>query len=29
VLSHLIKLTDDGVVTVEGKIGPTAKFLPT
>jgi glyoxylase-like metal-dependent hydrolase (beta-lactamase superfamily II) len=29
VLSHLIKLTDDGVVTVEGKIGPTAKYLPT
>ena len=29
VLSHLIKLTDDGVVTVEGKVGPTAKYLPT
>lgn len=29
VLSHLIKLVDDGSVTVEGKIGPAASYLPT
>ena len=29
VLSHLIKLADDGVVSVDGKVGPTAKYLPT
>jgi len=29
VLSHLIKLADDGAVTVAGEIGPTAKYLPT
>ena len=29
VLSHLIKLVDDGSVTVEGKIGPTGKYLPS
>jgi hypothetical protein len=28
VLSHLIKLVDDGVVTVEGK-GKDAKYFPT
>ena len=29
VLSHLIKLVDDGSVSVEGRIGPTAKYLPS
>lgn len=29
VLSHLIKLVDDGVVTVEGKLGPGGTFLAT
>ncbi len=29
VLSHLIKLVDDGSVSVEGKIGPKAKYLPS
>jgi glyoxylase-like metal-dependent hydrolase (beta-lactamase superfamily II) len=29
VLSHLIKLVDDGRVTVEGKLGPAATYRPT
>ncbi len=29
VLSHLIKLVNDGSVTVEGKIGATGKYLPS
>ncbi|MGZ4679484.1 MAG: MBL fold metallo-hydrolase [Ilumatobacteraceae bacterium] len=29
VLSHLIKLVDDGSVNVEGKIGPAASYLPS
>lgn len=28
VLSHLIKLVDDGVVVVEGKVGPLAAYRP-
>jgi glyoxylase-like metal-dependent hydrolase (beta-lactamase superfamily II) len=29
VLSHLIKLADDGAVSVDGEIGPSAKYQPT
>lgn len=28
VLSHLIKLIDDGVVSVDGQLGPSATYLP-
>ena len=28
VLSHLIKLVDDGTVTVDGKVGPKAEYTP-